>query len=180
MSEKQRILMVDDDIQAVDTVETLLQSVGYETNHAYMAAEGIQLARTWKPDLILLDVMFAGPPGPDGFEVSRDLHADPDLKDTPVIILSDEVVGHIREKVFIPDADQLEFVARKTPTVPREEFIPFKPDKDGVPFMPAFNTGYRIPVISQAKSLSGNRGNAKEADENIRYDINDYLAAEGL
>ncbi|MCU0503779.1 MAG: response regulator [Anaerolineae bacterium] len=88
MSEKQRILMVDDDIQAVDTVETLLQSVGYETNHSYMAAEGIQLARTWKPDLILLDVMFAGPPGPDGFEVSRDLHADPDLKDTPVIILS--------------------------------------------------------------------------------------------
>ena len=72
MSEKQRILMVDDDIQAVDTVETLLQSVGYETNHSYMAAEGIQLARTWKPDLILLDVMFAGPPGPDGFEVSRD------------------------------------------------------------------------------------------------------------
>ena len=88
MSEKQRILMVDDDIQAVDTVETLLQSVGYETNHSYMAAEGIQLARTWKPDLILLDVMFAGPPGPDGFEVSRELHADPDLKDTPVIILS--------------------------------------------------------------------------------------------
>ena len=45
---------------------------------------------------------------------------------------------------------------------------PFKPDTDGVPFMPDFNTGYRIPVISQAKSLSGNRGNAKEADENIR------------
>ena len=86
----------------------------------------------------------------------------------PVIILSDEVVGHIREKVFIPDADELTFVQRKTPTVPPAEFIPFKPDTDGVPFMPDFNTGYRIPVISQAKSLSGNRGNAKEADENIR------------
>jgi 2-oxoglutarate ferredoxin oxidoreductase subunit alpha len=45
----------------------------------------------------------------------------------PVIILSDEVVGHIREKVFIPDADELKFVERKTPTVPREQFIPFKP-----------------------------------------------------
>jgi CheY-like chemotaxis protein len=88
MATKQRILLVDDDVQAVDTVETLLQSVGYDTAHSYMALEGIQLARTWKPDLILLDVMFAGPPGPDGFEVSRELHADPDLKDTPVIILS--------------------------------------------------------------------------------------------
>ncbi len=86
----------------------------------------------------------------------------------PVIILSDEVVGHIREKVCIPDADQLAFAPRKAPTVPPEEFVPFKPDADGVPFMPAFNTGYRIPVISQAKSLSGNRGNAREADENIR------------
>lgn len=86
----------------------------------------------------------------------------------PVIILSDEVVGHIREKVCIPDADQLAFAPRKAPTVRPEEFVPFKPDADGVPFMPAFNTGYRIPVISQAKSLSGNRGNAREADENIR------------
>jgi 2-oxoglutarate ferredoxin oxidoreductase subunit alpha len=87
---------------------------------------------------------------------------------TPVIILSDEVVGHIREKVFIPDADQLTFVERKRPRVPMEEFIPFQADADGVPPMPDFNTGYKIPVISQAKSLNGNRGNAKEADENIR------------
>jgi two-component system alkaline phosphatase synthesis response regulator PhoP len=88
MSDKKRILMIDDDVQAVDTVETFLQSVGYETAHAYMALDGIQLARGWKPDLILLDVMFAGPPGPDGFEVSRELHGDAELKDTPVIILS--------------------------------------------------------------------------------------------
>jgi len=87
---------------------------------------------------------------------------------TPVILLSDEVVGHIREKVFIPDADQLTFVERKRPKVPMEEFIPFQADADGVPPMPDFNTGYKIPVISQAKSLNGNRGNAREADENIR------------
>ena len=86
----------------------------------------------------------------------------------PVIILSDEVVGHIREKVFIPDAEELTFVPRRRPTVPMEEFVAWKPDADGVPPMPDFNTGYRLPVISQAKSLNGNRGNAKEADENIR------------
>jgi 2-oxoglutarate ferredoxin oxidoreductase subunit alpha len=85
----------------------------------------------------------------------------------PVIILSDEVVGHIREKVFIPDADQLTFVERKTPTVPMKDFVIFKPEENGVPLMPAFNTGYKSPVISQAKSQNGNRGNAKEAVENI-------------
>jgi 2-oxoglutarate ferredoxin oxidoreductase subunit alpha len=82
----------------------------------------------------------------------------------PVIILSDEVVAHIREKVFIPDPGQLEIIERKKPTVPMEEFIPFQAGEDDVPPMPAFNTGYKIPVISQAKSLSGNRGNAKEAE----------------
>jgi 2-oxoglutarate ferredoxin oxidoreductase subunit alpha len=86
----------------------------------------------------------------------------------PVIILSDEVVGHIREKVFIPDADQLTFVQRKAPTVPMKDFVIFKPEENGVPLMPAFNTGYKSPVISQAKSQSGNRGNAKEAVENIQ------------
>ena len=86
----------------------------------------------------------------------------------PVIILSDEVVAHIREKVFIPDPEGLEIVQRKKPTVPMEKFVPFQAGEDDVPPMPAFNTGYKIPVISQAKSLNGNRGNAREAEAFIR------------
>lgn len=88
MTPKQRILIVDDDVQVVDTLETLLQSVGYETLHAYRSDEGMELARTAKPDLMLLDVMFSGPPTPDGFETSRLIREDPDLKDIPVLILS--------------------------------------------------------------------------------------------
>ena len=48
----------------------------------------MELARETKPDLILLDVMFAGPPGPDGIELSRRFHQDPDLKSIPIIILT--------------------------------------------------------------------------------------------
>ncbi len=103
MAERQQILIVDDDVQAVDTIETLLQSVGYDTAHAYLALDGMELARQLKPDLILLDVMFAGPPGPDGFEVSRELHEDPELQDIPVIILSGlkKVMGIAAD--FAPD-----------------------------------------------------------------------------
>lgn len=88
MSEKKRILVIDDDVQLVDTVQTLLTSVGYQVSYAYQAERGIELALATQPDLILLDIMFAGPPGPDGVEISRQLHADPALKDTPVIVLS--------------------------------------------------------------------------------------------
>jgi len=86
----------------------------------------------------------------------------------PVIILSDEVVAHIREKVFIPEPDGLEIAERKKPAVPMEKFVPFQAGEDDVPPMPAFNTGYKIPVISQAKSLNGNRGTAREAEAFIR------------
>ena len=88
MIDKKKILVVDDDVQLVDTVKTLLESVGYEVYYAYQASKGIDLAKSVKPDLILLDVMFAGQPGPDGFEVSREIKEDPELKDIPVIILS--------------------------------------------------------------------------------------------
>ena len=88
MHQMEKILVIDDDVQLVDTIKTLLESVGYEVYYAYQTEKGIEKARATTPDLILLDVMFAGPPGPDGFEVSRQLHKDPVLKNIPVIILS--------------------------------------------------------------------------------------------
>jgi len=88
MPERQHILVVDDDVQLVSTVKTLLESVGYQVSYAYRSEKGLELARESKPDLVLLDIMFAGPPGPDGLEISRRLRQDPALKDTPVIILS--------------------------------------------------------------------------------------------
>jgi len=88
VSEKKSILVIDDDVQLVESVTTLLESVGYRVSHAYQAEKGLKLARKTKPDLILLDVMFAGPPGPDGIELSRQFHQDPDLKGISIIILS--------------------------------------------------------------------------------------------
>ena len=88
MSDKQHILVIDDDVQLVETVKTLLEAVGYRVSYAYRPEKGIQAARDARPDLILLDVMFAGPPGPDGIELSRKLHQDAELKEIPVIILS--------------------------------------------------------------------------------------------
>ncbi len=62
----------------------------------------------------------------------------------PVLIMSDEIVGHMREKIFIPDPSEIEIVNRKRPTVPPEEYIPYKPDpEDDVPPMASFGDGYR-------------------------------------
>lgn len=121
MPEKKRILVVDDDVQLVDTVETLLESVGYEVSHAYQSEKGMALARKLEPDLILLDIMFAGPPGPDGVEISRQLRRDPVLGNTPVIILSG--VKKFLDIPFKPAPDE--------DYMPVKAFLekPFKPDR---------------------------------------------------
>ncbi|MDN5347541.1 MAG: 2-oxoglutarate/2-oxoacid ferredoxin oxidoreductase subunit alpha [Clostridia bacterium] len=80
----------------------------------------------------------------------------------PVIILSDEIVAHTREKVYIPPAEELEIINRKKPAVPPEKFVPWRPDADGIPPMPAFNSGYKVPVLSQLHNEKGFRADAKE------------------
>ena len=64
----------------------------------------------------------------------------------PVLVMSDEVVGHMFERVTI-DPDKIEVVPRRKPTVPPEEFRLYEPGEDLVPMgMPAFGDGYRVHV----------------------------------
>ena len=62
---------------------------------------------------------------------------------TPVIILLDEVIGHMREKVEIPSSSELEIINRKIPTVSKEEFVPYDNTPDGINPLPPFGSGYR-------------------------------------
>ncbi len=64
----------------------------------------------------------------------------------PVLVMSDEVVGHMFERVMI-DPEKIEVVPRRKPTVPPEEFRLYEPGEDLVPQgMPAFGDGYRVHV----------------------------------
>jgi 2-oxoglutarate ferredoxin oxidoreductase subunit alpha len=62
----------------------------------------------------------------------------------PTLLMGDEIVGHMWEKVVIPSADKIKIVNRKKPNVPPEEYMPFKPDEDLVPPMACFGEGYRF------------------------------------
>ncbi|MBO6246772.1 MAG: 2-oxoacid:acceptor oxidoreductase subunit alpha [Anaerovibrio sp.] len=66
---------------------------------------------------------------------------------TPVILLMDEIVGHLREKVELPEASAIEIYPRRKPTCSRAEgYQPFTPDKDLVPNTANFGEGYHIHV----------------------------------
>ncbi|HEX2986741.1 MAG TPA: 2-oxoacid:acceptor oxidoreductase subunit alpha [Chloroflexota bacterium] len=66
---------------------------------------------------------------------------------TPVVILADAVVGHLREVVTLPRPDEIEVVNRMRPDGPPGTIQPFAvADGDGVPTVPDFGTGYRFHV----------------------------------
>ena len=106
------ILVIDDEPNLLIGVSALLKRHGYLVVMANNGNDGLDLARSSQPDLILSDVMM---PPPDGFEVRRQLENDPELATIPFIFLTaktsaDDRISGIREgaddyitKPFNPD-----------------------------------------------------------------------------
>ena len=64
----------------------------------------------------------------------------------PVIILADETVGHMNERVVIPHEEDIEIVNRRKPSVSREDYLPYEADADGIAPMANCGDGYRIHI----------------------------------
>ena len=84
---KGRILVVEDDKDNRELILFLLQKADYETLTAIDGGQGMQMALTYKPDLILLDLTI---PGLDGWKLAGRLKKHAELKAIPVIA----VTGH--------------------------------------------------------------------------------------
>jgi DNA-binding response OmpR family regulator len=82
---KPRILVVDDEPEAVELVEFNLRQAGYAVTTAADGAEALKKARSQTPDLIVLDVML---PEMDGFEVCKTLRLNPATAKIPIIMLT--------------------------------------------------------------------------------------------
>jgi len=65
---------------------------------------------------------------------------------TPVLIMADEAVGHMTERVTIPPVESLELYPRRKPTVPPDQYLPFAGDANGVPPMACAGEGYHLHV----------------------------------
>ncbi len=74
---------------------------------------------------------------------------------TPVILLGDEIVAHMREGFELPEEGEVEIVNRKRPTVPPDEYLPYKADDDDIPPMAAFGEGYRYHITGLTHDETG-------------------------
>lgn len=81
-----RILIIEDQADIRRLIRWSLDDADHDFHEATNGTQGLAAAKSLQPDLVLLDVMMPG--GIDGFEVCRQIRADPALARTPVLMLT--------------------------------------------------------------------------------------------
>ncbi len=80
-----RVLVIDDNVDAAESLRDVLELGGHGVDVAYTAEDGITRAREFKPEVVLCDI---GLPGMDGYEVARVMRADPAFQTTMLVALT--------------------------------------------------------------------------------------------
>ncbi len=96
------ITIIDDEPQNIELLRDLLQVTGYSTNVATNGKEGVELAKTSKPDLILMDIQM---PEMDGLEATQILKTDAATRNIPILALSSYAMKGDKERILAGGCD---------------------------------------------------------------------------
>lgn len=99
------IMVVEDNEPSRDALARRLERRGYRTLLAGDGREAVSLARTGRPDLILMDL---GLPGIDGWEATRQLKDDESTRHIPIIVLSAHAMTSDRERALAAGGDDFD------------------------------------------------------------------------
>ncbi|MFA5182068.1 MAG: response regulator [Syntrophales bacterium] len=94
---KRKVLVIEDNEQNLYLVKFILEKHGYEVCEARDGREGIEMAVTVKPDLILLDIQL---PVMDGYAVAKIIRTQPGLAQVPIIAVTSYAMAGDREKTM--------------------------------------------------------------------------------
>ena len=97
-----RILVVEDQEDNRRIIRDLLMSVGYELIEALDGAEGVRLAESERPDLILMDIQL---PVLDGHEATRRIKQNPELRHIPIIVVTSYALSGDDQKAVAAGSD---------------------------------------------------------------------------
>jgi two-component system, cell cycle response regulator DivK len=97
-----RILVVEDQEDNRQILRDLLGSAGYEMTEAWDGEAGVSAAKEQRPDLILMDIQL---PLMDGYEATRRIKADPELKGIPIIVVTSYALSGDDDKAHAAGCD---------------------------------------------------------------------------
>ncbi|HEX8784081.1 MAG TPA: response regulator, partial [Steroidobacteraceae bacterium] len=110
---KKRILVVEDQEDNLQILRDLLSTSGFDMIEAQNGEDAVASAQANRPDLILMDIQL---PILDGYEATRRIKADPDLKSIPIIVVTSYALSGSEEKARLAGCD--DYVAK--PFSPRQ------------------------------------------------------------
>ena len=87
---KNRVLAIDDEPSIIEWLKILLEHQGYEVRTAMIGTRGEEIFKTWKPDVVITDMML---PDIDGLELLRHLKSDPTTAEIPVVVVSADALA---------------------------------------------------------------------------------------
>ena len=89
-----RVLVIEDEPNIIEAISFILSRDGWTVHTHSDGGTAMEKLRGYPPDMVILDVML---PGRSGFDILRDLRADPDLRHTPVMMLTAKGQARDRE-----------------------------------------------------------------------------------
>jgi CheY-like chemotaxis protein len=113
------ILIVDDDPDFVEATRIVLEQKGYKTISAADGDEALEVVRTQKPDLIILDVIMSSIL--DGLNVSRQLQDDPEHQNIPIVMVTS--IANTDYAALFPTDEYVHIDAFMTKPVPPDDLL---------------------------------------------------------
>lgn len=107
-----KILLVEDNEMNLDMLSRRLSRRGFEIVIAMDGAQGVEVAKSERPDLILMDMSL---PVMDGWEATRRLKSDPQVQHIPIIALTAHAISGDRERCLAAGCDEYESKPVKFP-----------------------------------------------------------------
>ena len=156
-----------------------VQRVGPATGQPTSPAQGDVMQARWGTHGDHWLIAVSPSSVPECFDLTRRAVALSETYRCPVILLMDEIVGHMRERIELPDSyEHLPVVKRKAPSVPPEEYLAYA-DTDGskVPAMAAFGSGYRWHVSGLVHDETGFPKGTPAATRNSQDRLREKLMA---
>jgi 2-oxoglutarate ferredoxin oxidoreductase subunit alpha len=162
-------------IAEVPIVIANVQRVGPSTGQPTSPAQGDMMQARWGTHGDHPVIALTPASVPECFTLTIKAYELSEKYRMPVLLMLDEIIGHMRERIEVPDYDTIAKPVRKRPRVAPGEFKAYQPDSDGVPPMADFGTGYRQHVTGLVHDETGFPNGSPAATEALLKRLHDKV-----
>lgn len=144
-----------------------VQRAGPSTGLPTMNAQGDMMQARWGSHGVYSIIALSPNSPQEVFDLTIKAFNLSEKYRVPVLLMSEEAIGHMYEKVTIPPASEINITSRRRTSVPPRDYIPYKPDADLVPPMADVGEGYRFHITGLTHDERGYPVMTAEAQDKL-------------